>query len=178
MQDNITIARPYARAVFEQAREEGNLEQWSDLLGILRSIVQDPQMRMILSSPKVSHEQLLDLVSGIAGGRLTQSGTNFIKVLIRANRLRYVSYILELFEKRRAEAEGRMDIKVISAYELDKDQANRVSEVMGRRLGKKVKILSVVDKTLIGGMVIRAGDSVIDASIRGRLNELQNSLTG
>ena len=178
MQDNITIARPYARAVFEQAQQEGNLEQWSSLLNTLTLIVQDPQMRMILNSPKISPQQLLELVSGIVGDQLSQSGMNFIKVLISANRLPYVSYILELFEKSRAEDEGRMGIEVLTAYKLESGQARKISDSMGKRLGKKINITSVVDKSLIGGMIIRAGDSVIDASLRGRLTELHNYLIG
>jgi F-type H+-transporting ATPase subunit delta len=178
MQDKITIARPYANAVFDQATEEGDLEQWSSLLKILSQFIRDPQMRLILSSPKISHDQLLKLVSELVGQQISKTGTNFIKVLIRANRLGYVTQIFELFEKRRAEAEGRMEISVVSAFELDAAQENRISESMGKRLGKKVSILSTVDKSLIGGMVITAGDSVIDASLRGRLKELRNSLTG
>ncbi|MGK0296742.1 MAG: F-type H+-transporting ATPase subunit delta [Gammaproteobacteria bacterium] len=178
MQDKTTIARPYANAVFDQATEEGDFEQWSTLLNVLSQIVRDQQMKMILNSPKISHQQLLQLVSEIVGTRLSQTGANFIKVLISANRLGYVTQIFDLFEKRRAEAEGRIEINVVSAFELDSDQEKIISESMGKRLGKKVSILSAVDKSLIGGMIITAGDSVIDASLRGRLTELRNSLIG
>lgn len=178
MLDNTTIARPYARAVFEQARQEGKLEEWSSLLKTLARTVQEPRMRSLLSSPKVSREQLLDIISGVFGGQLSKSNTNFIKVLIDAGRLRYVSHISSQFEEKRAEAEGRVDIKVVTAYELEPEQVNRISAAMSKRLGKKVTVASVVDRSLIGGMVIRAGDSVIDASLRGRLNQLRNALIG
>ena len=178
MIDNVTIARPYANAVFEHAQDEGNFEQWSSLLKVLSLIVQDSQMRLILSSPKISHTQLLDLVTSMIGNQISHSCLNFIKVLVAANRLQYVSNIFELFEKRRAEAEGRMEVEVSTAYELEKDQINKISDAMGKRLGKKINISSTVDRSLIGGMIIRAGDSVINASIRGRLTELQNSLIG
>ena len=175
---NTTIARPYAKAVFEQAREEGNMDGWSTLLGTLAAIVREPQMRLILSNPKVSHAKLLELVSSVYGGKLSASATNFIRVLIKSNRLRFAGQIAELFEQKRADAEGRIDIDVISAYELDSEQAKKIAEAMGRRTGRKVNIASVVDKSLIGGMIIRAGDSVIDASLRGRLNRLRNELIG
>ena len=178
MLDNATIARPYASAVFQNAQEEGNMEQWSSLLNTLSLIVQDEQMRLILSSPKISHEQLLDLITGIIGKQKSAASMNFIKVLISANRLKYVSNIYQLFEKRRAEAEGRMEINVFTAYELESDQKGKISDAMGSRLGKKIYISSVIDKSLIGGMIIKAGDSVIDASIRGRLTELHRHLTG
>ena len=175
---NTTIARPYARAAFEQAGEEGKLEDWSSLLKMLARIVQDPQMRLLLSNPKISGRQLLDLISGIFGGKVSKYAMNFIKVLISSDRLKYVAHISRLFEEKRAEAEGRVDINVVTAYELEPEQANRISAAMGKRLGKKITISSVVDKSLIGGMIIRAGDSVIDASLRGRLTQLRNDLIG
>lgn len=175
---NTTIARPYAKAVFDQAREEGNMDTWSNLLKTLAAIVREPRMRMVLSSPKVSHKQLLELVSSVYGGQLSASATNFIRVLIKSNRLRFAAQIAELFEQKRAEAEGRIEINVVSAFELDSEQARRIAEAMGKRTGKKVSISSVVDKSLIGGMIVRAGDSVIDASLRGRLNRLRNELIG
>lgn len=178
MQDNITIARPYASAVFEQAQDEGNLEQWSLLLDNLSTIVRDPQMRMILSNPNVSDAQLLELVNDVLDEQLSTTATNFIKVLIQSNRLGFVPNISALYEDKRAEAEGRMDVNVISAYELEQGQQAQIAEAMGKKLGKKISIKPQLDNHLIGGMIIRAGDSVIDASIRGRLTELQNTLIG
>ncbi len=173
-----TIARPYAKAVFEQAQEEGDMEVWSALLKMLDRIVHDPQMRQVLNSPKISHKQLLDLVSSVCGGKLSASATNFIRILIKSNRLGFAGQISELFEQKRAQAEGRIDINVTSAFELDSEQSKRISEAMGKRTGRKVNISSVIDKSLIGGVIIRAGDSVIDASIRGRLNRLRTDLIG
>jgi F-type H+-transporting ATPase subunit delta len=178
MQNNTTIARPYARAAFEQAQQESKLEEWSSLLKVLVRVVQDPQMRRLLSSPKVGRQQILDLISGVYRGQLSSTATNFIKVLIHTRRLRYVSHISSQFEEKRAEAESRVDINVVTAYELEADQASRISAAMGKRLGKKITISSTVDKSLIGGMIIRAGDSVIDASLRGRLTRLRNELIG
>jgi F-type H+-transporting ATPase subunit delta len=178
MQDNTTIARPYARAIFELAQEENTLQEWSDLLKLLSEIVIDPDMRKVISSPRVSSEQLLQIISEVMDNRLDSLGQNFIKVLIDANRLRLVPFISDLFEKRRAEAEGRVDIKVLTAYELEAQQSTQLSDVMGKRLGKKVNISATIDESLIGGIIIRAGDTVIDSSLRGRLNTLRNQLIG
>ncbi len=178
MQDNTTIARPYARAIFELAQAENNLQQWSDLLKILSLVVIDPEMRKVISSPRVSSEQLLMIISEVTGNQLDSLGQNFVKVLIDANRLRLAPFISDLFEKRRAEAEGRVDIDVLTAYELEPQQSSQLSDVMGKRLGKKVSISAKVDESLIGGIVIRAGDTVIDSSLRGRLNTLRNQLIG
>ena len=154
------------------------MQAWSELLGMLGRIVQDPQMRLVMNNPKVGHKQLLDLVSSICGGKLSGSATNFIKILIKANRLSIAGQISELFEEKRALAEGRIEINVVSAYELDDEQSKRIAEAMGKRTGKKVNISVVVDKSLNGGMIVRAGDSVIDASLRGRLMKLRNELIG
>ncbi|NNE36941.1 MAG: F0F1 ATP synthase subunit delta [Gammaproteobacteria bacterium] len=178
MQDNTTIARPYARAIFELAQADNNLQGWSDLLKLLSQVVVDPDMQEVISSPRVTSEQILEITSEVMGNRLDLLGRNFIKVLIDANRLRLVPYISDLFEKRRAEAEGRVDINVLTAYELEAQQSNQLSEVMGKRLGKKINISAMVDESLIGGIVIRAGDTVIDSSLRGRLNTLRNQLIG
>ena len=177
MLDNSTVARPYAQAVFEQAGEEGNMEAWSSLLQKLTLMVRDPQMRFLLHNPKVSDRQLLELVVEVIGEQ-PKTAMNFIRVLIDADRLGYAPYIAALFEQKRAEAEGRVDVQVTSAFELDAAQVERISAAMGRKLGKKTSVSTVVDGSLIGGVVIRAGDSVVDASIRGRLNELRNDLIG
>ena len=178
MQDNITIARPYARAVYELAEAENNLQEWSDLLKLLSQVVVDADMRNIISSPRVSNEKLLQIISDVTGNRLGSIGQNFIKVLIDANRLKLVPFISDLFEKKRAEAEGRVDISVQTAYELEEKQAAQLSQAMGKRLGKTVNITSAIDESLIGGIIIRAGDTVIDSSLRGRLNALRNRLIG
>jgi len=176
MLEKITIARPYAQAAFDYAREEGRVEQWSGMLKLLRAIVSHPDMRPLLHDPRVSDEQLYELVAGVAGDALTEHGGNFVRILIQAERIQYAPEIAVLFESMLAEAEGRVDVEVISAYELEKEQEEAIASAMAKRLGKKITVTAGVDDKLIGGAVIRAGDSVIDASIRGRLNELRNQL--
>lgn len=177
MLEKTTIARPYAQAAFEYARESGEVEKWSAMAALLAMIVSDQQMHDLISNPKVTDEQLLQIVVDIAPDRFTDSFRNFIRTLIQAERLQYAPDISRLFEKMLAEAEGRVDVEVISAYSLESNQEKTISDAMAKRLGKKIGLSSRVDDHLIGGVVIRAGDSVIDASIRGRLNELKNQLT-
>jgi F-type H+-transporting ATPase subunit delta len=174
--DYTTIARPYAQAAFEQASEEAAIAQWSALLKLLGLVVADPQMQALLNNPRVSRQQLLDIVTGIGDNKLTATGMNFIKILISAGRLKHVARISTLFEQKWAAAEGRMEVNVTSAYELLPEQKNSIAEAMARRLGKKINISSLVDQSLIGGMIVRAGDSVIDVSLRGQLNELRRTL--
>jgi F-type H+-transporting ATPase subunit delta len=176
MLEKTTIARPYAQAVFELSQDSANTAEWSGVLELLNRIVSDAQMRLLLNNPKVSHEQLQDLVIGIAGDSFSQQAKNFVKVLVSASRLQYATQIAELFEAMLADAEGTIDVKVSSAYELDQAQQDNIAKGISGRLGKKVKITVTIDESLIGGAVIRAGDSVVDASVRGRLSELSNQL--
>jgi len=176
MQEKTTIARPYAQAVFEIAQDTTSISEWSDGLALLQRIVADKQMRLLLNNPKVSHKQLQDLVIDIGAEAFSQPFRNFIKVLVSASRLAYAPQITNLFAAMRAEAEGTIDVEVVTAYELDQAQEDSIAKGISARLGKKVKISSIIDKSLIGGAVIRAGDSVIDASLRGRLTELSNDL--
>lgn len=176
MLEKTTIARPYAQAVFELAQETSGVSEWSDALAVLSQIVSDSQMRLLVNNPKISHEQLQDLVIGIGNDAFPQPFRNFVKVLVSASRLQYAPQVAELFEAMRAEAEGTIDVEVRAAYELDQAQEDNIARRISERLGKKVKISSTIDESLIGGAVIRAGDSVIDASLRGRLNEMANDL--
>lgn len=177
MQDKTTIARPYAQAVFETASDDNKLTEWSEMLGLLETVVTDPQMQAVLTNPKLDTVALSDFVLGVCGESLTETGGNFVEVLADARRLSVIPEINRLFEQLRAEAEGVIEVAVTSAYELAADQQATISEAMTKRLGRKVEITNDVDDSLIGGVVIRAGDSVIDASVKGRLKALATQMT-
>jgi len=176
MLEKITIARPYAQAAFEFAREQGEVAQWSAMLKLLGAIIANPQMRPLLHDPRISDEKMYELVAGVAGDSLSEEGGNFVRILIRSERLQYVPEISGLYETMLAAAEGRVDVEVVAAYGLEKKQEGTITDAMAKRLGKKVTVTATEEEALIGGAIIRAGDSVIDASIRGRLNELKNEL--
>ena len=176
MQENTTLARPYAVAAFEQARDEGKLKDWSAMLRVLSQVVSDPQMQIILDNPRLNSKTLMDIVFDVCGNYLSDYGKNFVKVLVNTRRLTLASHIYVLFEEKRMNAEGFAEVEVVSAYLLEPAQQQKIADAMGKRLGKKIEISTRIDKSLIGGAVIRAGDSVIDASIRGRLKHLGNTL--
>ena len=175
MLEKATIARPYANAAFDQAIEEGKLSDWSAMLNLLGVIVSDSNMNQVINNPKLSNEQLYQFIADIGGDKFNQAGKNFIRILIDAERIGLAAEIFTIFENKRAAAEGISEVDVISAYPLDDAQVNAISDSISKRLGKKVDVNTDEDKDLIGGVIIRAGDSVIDASLRGRLKEL-NSL--
>lgn len=176
MLEKITIARPYAQAAFEFAREQGDVAHWSGMLKLLRAIIANARMRPLLHDPRISDAQLYELVASIAGDSLSENGGNFVRILIRSERLQFMPEIADLYEAMLARAEGRVDVEVIAAYGLEKKQEEAIAAAMAERLGKKITVTGDTNESLIGGAVIRAGDSVIDASIRGRLNELKNEL--
>ena len=177
MQENTTVARPYAQAVFETASEESKLTEWSEILGLLAAVVADAQMRMVLENPKMDAAAQSDFVLGVCGKALSETGNNLVKVLAGAGRLTIIPEINKLYEQLRAEAEGVIEVGVTSAYELAPEQQAAISEVMAKRLGRKIEITHEIDDSLIGGVIIRSGDTVIDASVRGRLKALATQMS-
>ena len=176
MQENTTIARPYATAAFEQALEEGKLSDWSTMLQVLDLVISDKQMKFVLDNPRLDDEAVAEFVIDICGNNLSDTGKNFVKVLAHAGRLVLAPKIYSLYEQKRSEAENIVEIEVISAYALDEEEKNKMADAMARRLGRKIEINTNTDESLIGGAIIRAGDSVIDASVKGSLKKLENQL--
>ena len=174
MLEKATIARPYAEAAFAQALEEGQLNEWSAFLSKLNQIISDENMRGVLHHPHLSHDQLAQFIVDIYGEGLSQTQNNFISLLVEAERISLAKELFVLFEQKKAAAEGISDVEVISAFTLDQAQLDTISQAIAKRLGKQVEITTEEDKELIGGVIIRAGDAVVDASVRGRLKELTN----
>ncbi len=177
MADNRTSARPYAIAAFKQATEEGRIAEWSDFLGLLAQITADPTMKGAIANPRANREQLVELILDVGGGEQTETERNFVRLLAEYHRLGGAREIHEIFEQQRNKVEGRSRIVVRSAYPLDESQSDSIRTAMSKRLGKDVEMTVEVDEALIGGVTIRAGDMVIDASLRGRLAQLGQSLT-
>lgn len=176
MEERLTLARPYAVAAFKQAREEGDLDRWSEMLKLLRRIAQEPAMSAVLSDPRVERQRLSDFVLEVCGDALTDSGRNFVRILAEYRRMALLPEIAMLFERQRAGHEGRSNIEVVSAFELEPRFEEAITEAMSNRLGTAVELTKRVDPAIIGGVLIRAGDLVIDLSLRGRLNQLALAL--
>lgn len=176
MQFDLTAARPYATAVFELASEAGEFGPWSGMLNLLKMVVSDPRMKTLLDNPTLKSDFLADFVLDVCGDHLTGEGSNFVRVLAGAGRLPLVPQIAALYEQMRIEAEGVIEVEISSAYPLEEQDRQHIAAAMTKRLGKKITLTTTIDETLIGGVVIRAGDSVIDASVSGRLRQLGNLL--
>ena len=175
-QEKITIARPYAEAVFGLARETDTLDLWSDMLDLLSAVVRSPQIAGLIDNPKLSRERLQALMLEIGGGRLNEQGENLLKVLAQNDRLPLLPEIAQLYEKLKRERQGVLQVQVLSAYAVSKAQEKALAEALKARLQREIEISAEKDASLIGGVVIRAGDLVIDGSVRGRLRKLTNEL--
>lgn len=170
-----TTARPYARAIFELASERGGYDQWSSRLGYWAAVVQDDAIRSKLAEPGMTAQAKADLIAKVSDG-LDSDSLSLLKLLAENDRLAALPDMQQQFEQLRSDAEGEVEAHVVSAFALSDDQSARIVEALGKRLSRKVKITSEVDADLIGGAIIRAGDLVIDGSIRGRLSGLEQSV--
>lgn len=174
MQENLTLARPYAQAAYEQAHSEGTLGAWSEALAFLANVVADTDMRRLLHDPRIGRQRLMDMLFDLGGARFSGTFRNLIKVLSASQRLGVVSEIAQVFERLRAEAENVAHAEIVTAYPLDAAEESRIASAVQRRLGKAVRIKQRVDQTLIGGAVVRVGDNVFDVSLKGGLSQLAN----
>lgn len=177
MAEKATIARPYAKAAFESARQHHALEKWSAVLATASSVVQDERVAPLLSSPRVKPEELSGLIGDIAGQSMDEQTRNFLGTLASNRRLVLLPEIAGMYEALRAEAENIADVQVVSAVELNEAQKQRLAAALKTRLKREVRLHCEVDASLIGGAIVRAGDFVIDGSLKARLDRLAGEMT-
>ncbi|MGB5260746.1 MAG: F0F1 ATP synthase subunit delta [Gammaproteobacteria bacterium] len=177
MAEALTIARPYAQAAFKFASEQGMLKEWSEMLGLLAAIAGDSGMQQVIDSPHLTEQQLADLFIQVGGERLNDKCANFVRVLAANRRLDLLTEIAALFEVQRSEAEGLVQAEMVSAFPATEAQQAEVIASLRRRLGREVLLTCSTDASLLGGAIIRAGDLVIDGSVRGKLDRLGTALS-
>lgn len=185
MADNNTIARPYASAAFELATERGDIADWSDALIAARDLLADGQVVKFLSRPSLTDGQKLGFLTDLFGSLgdeasifagSNERGENFLKLLLENGRVAVLPEISDHFEALKANLENTVDVVVTAAVPMSAEQQQAVAAALEKRLGRAVRIETEIDETLIGGAVIRAGDVVIDGSLRARLEGLANAL--
>ncbi len=169
MADKTTIARPYARAAFEEARAENRLGPWSDAIQTAAAVVTDPRVETLLGNPRVTSAELAQLVIEIAGTQIGEHGANFVRTLAENHRLAYLPEISALFDELKDEAEKVIDVTVTSAAPLDDGQRKTLATALERRLKRGVCRQWHTDPSLSGGAVLQAGDLGIDGSLRTQL---------
>lgn len=176
MAETITIARPYAKAVFELAKASGTLEAWSGELELLVAVASNDLVQPLLNHPALTSEEKAGLLVDSAKS-LSPEAANFVSTLALFKRLGLLSEIRDLFELYRSELESTVDVTVESAFEISGDLESKLAEALQNRLERKVTLQTTVNKDLIGGVVVRAGDTVIDASVRGKLLKLAEAVS-
>lgn len=177
MAEKMTVARPYARAVFEIARDDDALAGWSAFLQRASIAAADERVQALLGNPAVSREALAELFMELSGQSAGEHGANFLKLLADNGRMTWLPEIAAEYESLRAEAENIVDVQLTSAVELDKAQRENFAASLRTRLGRDVRLHCDTDPQLLGGAIIRAGDLVIDGSLFGRLERLAGAVT-
>lgn len=176
MAEAISVARPYAIAAFDAASKQGDLKAWSDMLLSAADAVVHPEVRALITSPRVTRSQLEGLMLALCGNKISAFGRNFIKLVVESQRLILLPEIAAMFEAMRAEAEKSVDVLVTSAFDLDEAQKQKITVAMKKRMGREIRLSCKTDHELLGGIIIRTGDKVIDGSARTHLSELANAL--
>ncbi|MBC3766656.1 F0F1 ATP synthase subunit delta [Neptunicella marina] len=175
MSEMATIARPYAKAAFDHAVENKAIEAWQQMLAFSAEVALNEQIAALLTG-SLSSDKLAELFVGVCGEQLDQHGQNFIRVLAENGRLAALPEVLTQFNQLKADYDKEVDVLVTSAVELSDKQKQEISVSLEKRLTRKVKLDCSVDPELIAGVVIKAGDTVIDGSVRSKLNRLSDTL--
>jgi len=185
MADSNTIARPYAQAVFEVAQAEDALARLSESLEAARAIMSDGRVEKFLGSPRLTDAERLEFLQGLFAKAVgpdsvfagnSRHGENFLKLLIEYDRVAVLPEIADHFEVLKANVENSIDVTITAATPLSEKQQGEIVAALKKRFGRDVTLATKVDENLIGGAVIRAGDVVIDGSLRARLDGLANAL--
>ena len=177
MAERATVARPYAKAAFAYAREQGRLDAWSGWLGTARATVLSDEYAAFERSPGVQTRQLEELIAGVSGAALDANARAFLDLLAENGRLGYLPEIADRFEELKAEDANVADVEVTSAVQLDETQRERLAGALRARLRRDVRVHCTVDPSLIGGAVVRSGDMLIDGSLVHKLERLGTELT-
>ncbi len=170
------IARPYAQALFELAQEQKDLAGWDDQLQVLAAVCSDSAVLDLTNDPHVSSSQLSELLIEVCGDRLNDGGKNLVRLLVKNDRVLAMSDIAEAFALRKAEAEKVIEAEMITASSIDESQQQQFAKALEAKLGRSVSLEFDVDEDLIGGAVIRAGDWVVDGSVKAQLEQLVGAL--
>ncbi len=173
-----SAARRYARAIFELAREEGEVDAWHTRLVVVREVLAHPEARTVLANPSISAQRRQDAATALLEDRVGLQGVNLAKLLIGANRLDDVDAIIEEYVRLADDAVGRVRATATTAIPLSGADAANLVASLSNKLGREVRLHTSVDPAIIGGLVLQIGDRVIDASVATRLQQLRRQLAG
>ena len=176
MSDLSNVARPYAQAVFELASENNDLATWGDQLDLLSAIASNEDLQAMLTNPAFTAEQQISVFLDVGGDKLSDAGKNLVRLLVENDRVEALPEMSAIFAEKRAEAERVIEADMITASAVAEEQQQAFSKALEARLGRSVNLNFEVDSSLIGGAVIRAGDWVVDGSVKAQLEQLEGAL--
>lgn len=176
MTELATLARPYAEAVFKIAKQTDSAAQWSEMLSFLSVVAADPEVVEIAGNPKVGKDRLQQLLLDISQDQINHEGINFVKLLVENDRVTLLPEIARLYEQSRADDEGYVAVEVKTAYAFTKEEEKKFIASLEKQLNKTVQLSVSIDKSLIAGFWAKAGDTVIDGSVRGQIQQLAKRL--
>ncbi len=172
-----TIARPYAVAAYKLGKEKKALATWSEMLALAAAVAANDQMKNLIDDPKLDAVELETVFLKVCGDKLNEQGQNLIKILVEYGRLSLLPAIAEAFEALKAQDEGTLDAQIIAAAKITAAQTKDLVKRLEAKFGKKIEATVSVDPEIIGGIKIIVGDTVIDASVQGQLQNLAYTLT-
>ena len=176
MAEYTTVARPYASAVYKLAAESSAEESWGDILQLMSAVTSDAAMLKVLDNPELDKDKKGEMLVHVLGDRLNEQQKNLVMLMADNDRLKVLPEVAEQFEVYRAEAEGKVDAEVVSAFALSSEQESAITATLKKKLGREVSLTTSVDESLIGGVVIKAGDTIIDGSMKSQLEALATTL--
>lgn len=176
MAELTTLARPYAKAAFEYARAGAAVDSWAERLDLASCVVADDKVTRLINDPSKTPQSLADLVLGVIQEDLASPVARFIHIMAENRRLSLLPEVNALYAQFKANLEAAIDVEVVSAYELTDVEIAKVVSALKGKINKDINVHTKTDASLIGGVVIRAGDMVIDGSVRGRLNKLAEAM--
>lgn len=176
MAESVTIARPYAEALFRAAKESGNLAKWAEQVGVLAQVAANPEARAAISDPNVAAAQLVDLFRSACGTAVDAELSNFIQLLSNNNRLGLLPEVAGLYESYKRAEEGSKQAEIVSAFPIDENQVRALVPQLEAVFKTKLETTVSVDPTLIGGIKVIVGDQMMDASVRGKLDAMATAL--
>ena len=171
-----TVARPYAKAVFEVAREQSTISQWADMLNTLAAVTEEPKLKKALGNPAFSAEEKANALADVCEEVTKEQGKAFLLALATNKRLSLLPVISELFIQFKLNYEKAVNVTFTSAFELTAEQIQALAASLAKKLDRTVNLTNETDASLIGGVVIRTGDLIIDGSVRGKLAKLSEAI--
>ena len=178
MAESITVARPYTKAAFETALAQGDLGSWSEFLNMAAAAVADADLAQVLDNPELTAVQKSQLVTDVVNGShpVSQQAQNFLNLLAENKRLSLLPEVSNLYEILKANQEQSVDVSIVSAFDLGSEQQDKLAQALNAMLSREINITSTTDASLIGGVVVHAGDLVIDGSVKGKLGKLAEAM--